>query len=73
MDKDLMKIKLSSTLERLEFQMQQVEQQAKQQTDRWGVVVTPEEMMDSRGNFLMSPLLAARAQVLHALVLLGAS
>lgn len=74
MDKDLMKIKLLKTLEKVEIQIQEVERVA---ADMGGparnFTIEPEEVRDRNGNFLMIPLLAARAQVLHALVLLEAS
>lgn len=56
---------LAQTLARINSQIETVEHDAKV------MGISPHDMRDATGNYVMIPLLAAKAQCLHALVLVN--
>jgi hypothetical protein len=56
---------LARTMAQINAQIEEVKKFAKSND------MTPFEIRDSNGNWIMAPLLAAKAQALHALVLVN--
>lgn len=56
---------LGKTVAQINSQLQTVEHDAKRRG------ISPHDLQDSSGNWVMVPLLAAKAQALHALVLIN--
>lgn len=56
---------LSKTLIQINMQIAEIHQEAER------MEIAPVKMQDATGNYILAPLLAAKAQTLHALVLVN--
>lgn len=71
MSKTLLRQQLQSMVSQLDAQIREIQTKTREMSESAGMRIAPEAVQDMNGNYILAPLLAAKAHALSALACLA--